>query len=108
MTSPASSDEEHRGHFCPGLTKGFLPCKPASASTEWVHIGQYTNALAMFAIPVFIASSKVPFSHSDAGMEKKVLINLVADSGGRSRGGMPTSEESAGFLDQRIAHRYSQ
>ena len=78
MTSPASSKEEHRGHFCPGFTKGFLPCKPASASTEWVQIGQYTNALAMFAIPVFIASLQRPFTHSDAGMEKKVLRNLVA------------------------------
>jgi hypothetical protein len=39
-TSPASSADAHRGHFCPGTTSGFLPAKPASASTVWVQIGQ--------------------------------------------------------------------
>lgn len=39
-TTPASSEDEHRGHFCPGLTNVRFRLTITSASTIRVQIGQ--------------------------------------------------------------------
>ncbi len=63
ITTPASSDDMHRGHLVPGFTYAFLPPRTTVASTVCVQIGQNAQPLSsLFAGMLTIFSIASPCS----------------------------------------------
>jgi hypothetical protein len=59
-TDAASSEEEQRGHFCPGFTTSLLPKAKTCASTVCVQMGQYAQPFNSFCAGAFVIWLMVP------------------------------------------------
>jgi hypothetical protein len=56
MTTATSSEDEHRGHRCPGSTFGYFRLRSISAGTVWVQIGQWTIPFVWLSMNAFMAT----------------------------------------------------